>query len=458
MKRRETHSRPRTGLWAAAFVLVASAAAAGPGFGADTLEDAYRKEFAFLEAQKREIQTRLDRFQKQAGDEQAGIEKEIAALTAKVLALDERGRRLRDAVDASERALQISRDNAALVEGTLEQGKATLEEYGRGIETPESRALKNSEKIRELYRAGDTLIRDLSRIRSVPGRFFLADGTRQEGTILKIGNIAAFGISEKGSGALAPAGAGEYKIWPGSGGEDAKALASGARPAALGLFLYESLKNAVDTEGKQTLTEYIASGGVIAWVIVGLGAIACLLVVLRALFLKQAGTSTGTLMEEVGALVQRSDIEGALAACRSRRGSAARVAAAVLRNLDRDRDHLEDIVAENIMHEASILDRFGAIILMIAGVAPLLGLLGTVTGMISTFDVITEFGTGDPKMLSGGIATALVTTQLGLVVAIPALMFGSLLSSWGNRIRDDMEKAALRITTIHHRATAARTA
>ncbi len=86
------------------------------------------------------------------------------------------------------------------------------------------------------------------------------------------------------------------------------------------------------------------------------------------------------------------------------------------------------------------------------GRRPLLGLLGTVTGMIQTFDVITVFGTSDPKLLSGGIATALVTTELGLIVAIPCLLAGSLLNGWAERIKDDMEKAALRAINLYHRS------
>ena len=64
-----------------------------------------------------------------------------------------------------------------------------------------------------------------------------------------------------------------------------------------------------------------------------------------------------------------------------------------------------------------------------AGIAPLLGLLGTVTGMISTFDVITEYGTGNPRLLSGGISVALITTQLGLIVAVPLV----LAHAWASR-------------------------
>ena len=156
-------------------------------------------------------------------------------------------------------------------------------------------------------------------------------------------------------------------------------------------------------------------------------------------------------------MVGKGDVAGAIEHCRGFKNSTSRVISSALRNLDRDRDHLEDIISEAILHEREALNRFGALILAVAAVSPLLGLLGTVTGMISTFDVITKFGTGDPKMLSGGISTALVTTELGLVVAIPTLLFGTLLSGWAERIKDDMERAALHVTNLHvGRASAGR--
>jgi len=83
--------------------------------------------------------------------------------------------------------------------------------------------------------------------------------------------------------------------------------------------------------------------------------------------------------------------------------------------------------------------------MVVAAVAPLLGLLGTVTGMIATFDIITEFGTGDPGMLSGGISEALITTQLGLVVAIPAVLLGNLLKGRADAIEGRIERDALRV-------------
>ncbi|NNJ65184.1 MAG: MotA/TolQ/ExbB proton channel family protein, partial [Xanthomonadales bacterium] len=117
--------------------------------------------------------------------------------------------------------------------------------------------------------------------------------------------------------------------------------------------------------------------------------------------------------------------------------------------IDRPRQQLEDVAGEAILREQPKIDRFSTAILVIAAVAPLMGLLGTVTGMIATFDIITEFGTGDPKLLSSGISIALVTTEVGLAVAIPALIFGNLLSGWAESIKDDMEKAALRVMNLY---------
>lgn len=121
---------------------------------------------------------------------------------------------------------------------------------------------------------------------------------------------------------------------------------------------------------------------------------------------------------------------------------------ATIQNSHGNRDHMDDVISEAMLHEAGALNRFGSAILVIASVSPLLGLLGTVTGMISTFDIITEFGTGDPKLLSSGISVALVTTELGLIVAIPAVLAGTLLSSWSDSIKYDLEEVALKATNI----------
>jgi biopolymer transport protein ExbB len=94
-----------------------------------------------------------------------------------------------------------------------------------------------------------------------------------------------------------------------------------------------------------------------------------------------------------------------------------------------------------------LLNRGLPSVAVLAAVSPLLGLLGTVTGMIETFQSITLFGTGDPKLMSGGISQALINTPLGLAVAIPLVVFHSQLSGRVNRIVERLGKYSSDIVT-----------
>lgn len=104
---------------------------------------------------------------------------------------------------------------------------------------------------------------------------------------------------------------------------------------------------------------------------------------------------------------------------------------------------IEEIMYEKILATRLKLDSFLPFIAISAAAAPLLGLLGTVTGIINTFQLITVFGSGDVKTLSGGISEALVTTEFGLIVAIPSLLIHALLSRKARGIVNEMEKAGV---------------
>jgi biopolymer transport protein ExbB len=86
---------------------------------------------------------------------------------------------------------------------------------------------------------------------------------------------------------------------------------------------------------------------------------------------------------------------------------------------------------------------------VLAAVAPLLGLLGTVTGMIATFQSITLFGTGDPKLMAGGISTALVTTVLGLVAAIPLVLLHSFVAGKSKALIEILEEQSAGLIAEH---------
>ena len=109
-------------------------------------------------------------------------------------------------------------------------------------------------------------------------------------------------------------------------------------------------------------------------------------------------------------------------------------------------DNPEELEAqlEDILAKASPpLDKNLSVIKLLAAVAPLLGLLGTVIGMIETFQAITLFGTGDPKLMAGGISQALVTTMLGLIAAVPLLFVHNLLDSRSRAISQIYEEQAI---------------
>jgi len=101
------------------------------------------------------------------------------------------------------------------------------------------------------------------------------------------------------------------------------------------------------------------------------------------------------------------------------------------------------ILDETVMHTVSSLDNYLAIIQVLASMAPLLGLLGTVTGMITTFNVIAGFGTGNARAMAGGISEALITTQSGLLVAIPGLYMAGFLKKRAENLKQRLASVGL---------------
>jgi len=160
--------------------------------------------------------------------------------------------------------------------------------------------------------------------------------------------------------------------------------------------------------------ERIQQGGLIGYIILTLGAVGFLYAIIRLISLTMTGNKMNT-------QIQSSDVD--------KNNPLGRVFIAAEQDQTNNTDNLELILDEAITREIPILEKGLSMIKLLAAVAPLLGLLGTVTGMIGTFQSISLFGTGDPKLMASGISQALVTTMLGLCVAIPLLFLHSLVSS-----------------------------
>ncbi|MCB1593437.1 MAG: MotA/TolQ/ExbB proton channel family protein, partial [Xanthomonadales bacterium] len=382
------------------------------------IQNAYKKEYAFLTTQVKNLQTRISEYKSQAQKEEADINREISRLENLLLSLEQQSNQLEDDIFSMQRNSESATNNNELINATITQAQSTLTEYN--LKLPE--AFENQteiEKITDLVDFAKGILSNSSKTSKHQGNFFLQDGTEVQGQILKVGNIASYGISPKGSGVLAPAGENNFKIWNSKDNDSVKNILNSNTVDSLPIFLYESSVKPIEEKQSKTIKGVVDSGGIIAWIIFVLGVIAALLIIMRFWFLKKASSSTEKILNKIVNHIENEDMSAAIKVAKSKKSSSSRVLYAVLRNITRDREHIEDIVSESILHESGQLNRFGSLIMVIATVSPLLGLLGTVTGMISTFDIITEFGTGDPKLLSSGISIALITTEIGLAVAIP---------------------------------------
>jgi biopolymer transport protein ExbB len=177
------------------------------------------------------------------------------------------------------------------------------------------------------------------------------------------------------------------------------------------------------------------------------GLVALILIIERLIFLGRVHANTDKLMDSVNRRVAKGDFESAWEAAESQRGRpTSNVLQAGLSQKGCQAEAIKSSLAEAMLKEMPRLERFLSTLKVLAAVAPLLGLLGTVSGMINTFHVITAHGTGDPRLMAGGISEALITTELGLAVAIPILIFSSLLGRRAQHVVSDMEEKAVALT------------
>ena len=112
---------------------------------------------------------------------------------------------------------------------------------------------------------------------------------------------------------------------------------------------------------------------------------------------------------------------------------------------DQDIETVEFRMGESVLREVPRINRHLPLLKIIAAVAPLMGLLGTVTGMIITFQAITLFGAGDPRLMAGGISQALITTVLGLTVAIPTLLLHNIVQSRAKALTEILQHEAVAV-------------
>jgi biopolymer transport protein ExbB len=206
-----------------------------------------------------------------------------------------------------------------------------------------------------------------------------------------------------------------------------------------------------------SLLELVRAGGPFMWPILLCSVVALAILVERLWTLQRKRVMPAELTRRIWALVEAGQANDKVIAALEVNSPLGKLLATGLANRHRPRAVLMERLEDAGRHVAHDLDRFLNTLGTIAGVAPLLGLLGTVTGIIKAFAAIYEGGMGDPRILSGGISEALLTTAAGLCVAIPAQVAYRYLRGRVDGIVVQIEKDVLRFAeALNDRAEARR--
>jgi biopolymer transport protein ExbB len=316
----------------------------------------------------------------------------------------------------------------SLIGSQLGDRRPLLDRLGRSKELPSTQDLEKLwiELQREMTEQG--------RIARYPAKVLTLEGSVVEKTVVRAGPFA--GITD---GKYLHWESGEQKFRELTRQPPAKYLGTvagfEAQTEGFGRLAVDPSKGSllsalIDTPSR---TERVQQGGAVGAVIITLGIAALILGVIRWVYISI--TSRRVSAQQKASSANKNNPLG-------------RVLSIYEDNRTADTETLELKLDEAVMRESSKLQRFHWLVKTVSVIAPLLGLLGTVTGMIQTFQAITLFGAGDPKMMAGGISEALVTTMLGLMTAIPLVLLHATLANSTRRILDVLDEQSAGLIAI----------
>lgn len=191
--------------------------------------------------------------------------------------------------------------------------------------------------------------------------------------------------------------------------------------------------------------EFLARGGILM-IPLGVCSVLALAIILeRAINLRTKRVIRLDVIQQVRELLAEKQVGDAMTLCRRFPSVMGRILLAAIAHHDREKEELRSIVEDAGRQEVPTLERYLGVLGTIAAISPLLGLTGTVFGMIRTFTVISEKGIAHPSQLAGGISEALITTAAGLVIAIPTLIFFNYFTAKSDRLILEIEKQSFRV-------------
>ncbi len=278
----------------------------------------------------------------------------------------------------------------------------------------------------------------------IPGQAIDSQGDLQEGHFIEFGPASVFlssatkqaGIIESHQVLTPNATALNADLDSGA----ATIVANGKGDLPIDVTLGAAL--AIETS-KESITEHIKKGGIWVYPILFFATLAALLAAYKLFEIFSIKQPQASQLTPIIHKIRQNDKEEAISMAEQLPWEFGPMIKDGVNYSDQDKELVEEVMYEKMLEAQPKVERFLSVIAVTAAVAPLLGLLGTVTGMINTFKMITLFGTGDASSLSGGISEALITTELGLVVAIPSLVAHAMLNRKAQSIMAHMEKLSV---------------
>lgn len=295
------------------------------------------------------------------------------------------------------------------------------------------------------------LSKSLDRIEAVTGgetyagKALSPKGKLESGKYALLGPLALFASDESGAAGVADIQLGSPEPTVQALPEQYTAAIKGITSTGSGqLPLDSSMGNALKIGAtKDPWLEHVKKGGPVMVPILLLGVFAVLIFITRWFVVGRVKVATPDDLQVILGALRIDDRNKASTHASSLTGPVGEMLRSAIDHCRERKEYIEEVMYEKMIDAKPRLEKLMPFLALSAAAAPLLGLLGTVTGMINTFNMITVFGAGDPKTLAGGISEALITTEYGLVVAIPSLLLHAILSRKVKGVLASMEQTAV---------------
>ena len=303
----------------------------------------------------------------------------------------------------------------------------------------------------KLARRAEMLEASIARLREVAGgTTFEASvlgprGQIEKGRVALVGPVAVFASDQSDATGLVQqelnkADPSLFQLSPELSSGVRQLATTGSGPLSVDATMGNAIKIA---SIRETPIEHFVKGGVVMWPILLRAGTALVITNYKWVQLSKVRLVSSRELQTVIQQVQAGDSGAAMKSAQAIPGPAGQLLVAAVEHSDEKKEYVEEVLYEHMLNTKPKLEALIPFVGLTAAAAPLLGLLGTVTGMIATFQMISVFGTGDPRTMSSGISEALITTESGLYVAIPAVLAHAFLTRKAKAILGSMEQTAV---------------